>query len=405
MGRALHKLSDISIRTKDLPIGRYGDGGGLYLYVSAKGRSWVYVGIRNGKRIERGLGGYPQPVSLAQARAKAAECRARLQAGLDPVADRNSGPRSEPTFGECADEYIAEIGKGWSNAKHRSQWSMTLSDAYCKRIRHKPASEVSTEDVLAILKPVWITKPETAQRLRGRIERVLFYAKAKGIQIAENPAQWRGHLEHLLARRQRLVRGHHAAMPYSKLPEFMTKLRASQGMSARALEFLVLTAGRSGEVLGARWQEIDMEQKLWVIPATRMKARKVHRVPLSDAALDILKDLFEARAGDCVFLGQPKGGIERPLSVMALTMQMRRMNVGSYTPHGFRSSFRDWAGDQTNFPREIAEAALAHKVGDETERAYRRADALDKRRTLMDAWAAYINDVLPEGQEKYVGTD
>ena len=288
--------------------------------------------------------------------------------------------------------FIAEVGQGWRNAKHRAQWEMTLGDTYCRSIRAKPVGEVSTADVLAILKPIWLTKAETAQRIRGRIERVLDYARAKGLRSGENPAAWRGHLQHLLAKREKLVRGHHAAMPYADVPAFVGRLRGVQGLSGRALEFLILTAARSGEVLGATWSEMDLDAKLWTVPATRMKARKEHRVPLVDSALDILRPLQEARVSDYVFPGEARGPVPRPLSVMAFTMQMRRMGVGHYTPHGFRSSFRDWAGDETSFPREVAEAALAHRTGDETEKAYRRADALEKRRVLMSAWESYLNN-------------
>ncbi|TPK16683.1 DUF4102 domain-containing protein [Mesorhizobium sp. B2-5-9] len=406
MARALNKLSDTAIRMKDLPAGRYGDGGGLYLYVAGASRSWVFVGVREGKRIERGLGAYPKPVSLGQAREKATECRALLKAGKDPtwVPPVEEKP-AVPTFADAAKSLIAKIGKGWKNEKHRAQWEMTLGDAYCKRLREKPVSDIDTDDIVAVLEPVWADKPETAQRLRGRIERVLDFAKVKGWRTGENPALWRGHLSHLLAKPEKLSRGHHPAMPYSDVPAFVVRLRASEGLSALALAFLVLTAARSGEVLGATWPEIDLDEKLWTVPAARMKAKREHRVPLTEPALAILRPLYDARLSDDshVFPGEDRRGNLGSLSVMALTMAMRRMGVGQFTPHGFRSAFRDWAGDQTSFPREVAEAALAHKVGDAVENAYRRSDALEKRRKLMAAWSNYLVAPLNKGNLRLVG--
>jgi len=241
--------------------------------------------------------------------------------------------------------------------------------------------------VLGVLAPIWQTKQETASRVRGRIERVLDAAKAKGLRSGENPARWRGHLDHLLSKRRKLARGHHPAMPYPDVPAFMAALGERDAVAALALRFTILTAARSGEVLGARWSEIDRTTKTWVVPAERMKAGREHRVPLTDRACEILDALQAVRSGDYVFPGQPQG---RPLSSMAMEMLLRRMKVESATVHGFRSSFRDWAGEATAFPREIAESALAHTVGDATERAYRRGDALEKRRLLMDAWARFV---------------
>jgi integrase len=239
--------------------------------------------------------------------------------------------------------------------------------------------------VLRVLKPHWQRIPETAARLRSRIEKVLDAARAKGYREGENPARWRGHLDTLLPPRQKLTRGHYAAMPYAELPAFMTRLRACEGMAAQALEFAILTAARSGEVLGLRWSEIDLGAKVWTVPATRIKAGREHRVPLSPRALAIIEGLWPVRVSEFVFPGHRS---DRPLGDMALHMVLKRMEI-PYTVHGFRSSFRDWCGEATNFPREVAEAALAHVVGDETERAYRRGDALEKRRKLMDAWATY----------------
>jgi integrase len=280
----------------------------------------------------------------------------------------------------------------WRNEKHRAQWRMTL-EAYCAPLANESVSAITTEHVLACLSPIWKTKAETAARLRGRIERVLDYARARGWRAGENPARWRGHLKSILPARQKLARGHHAAMPYQRVPTFVASLPDRQAVASRALEFLILTASRSGEVLGAQWGEIDLDESLWTIPAARMKAGKEHRVPLPTKAVAILRPLHEGRISDFAFPGQKAG---RPLSNMALVMLMRRMGVDQYTVHGFRSSFRDWAGDATQFPRELAEQALAHRVGNETERAYRRSDALDRRRQLMEAWSDFvINSQIP----------
>lgn len=383
MGRSTNKLSDAYLRSERLEPGRHSDGAGLYLNISAGGaKSWVFLWTADGKRREMGLGPYPA-VGLSRARQRATQCREQVAAGLDPIAERDR--EAEPTFGECADQFLSSMEGAWRNEKHRAQWRMTL-EVYGEPLRSKRVSLIDTEDVLRVLRPIWVSKPETASRLRGRIERVLDYAAARGWRSDNNPARWRGHLKSVLPPRVVLSRGHHAAMPYGDVPDFVARLQKAEAMAARALEFLVLTAARSGEVLNATWAEIDLEARLWTVPASRMKAAREHRVPLSDRAVAILKPLSEARVSEFVFPGQkPK----RPLSATAMEMLLRRMKADQFTAHGFRSSFRDWAGDQTQFPREVAEAALAHRIGDATERAYRRADALEKRRALMDAWAAY----------------
>jgi integrase len=392
MARTLNKLTDVKVKA-ERKASRHSDGGGLYLNVSPSGsKSWLFMwsamvagidGKPRQRRREMGLGAYPT-VGLADARKKAEDCRKAVEEGRDPIAERDKA--AEPTFAECADQFLASMEKSWRNEKHRAQWRMTLTD-YCKPIGTKRVSEISTEDVLSVLSPIWAEKSETASRLRGRIERVLDYAKAKGWRSGENPALWRGHLKSILPARQKLARGHHAAMPYAEVPAFVQRLPDKEAMAARALEFLILTAARAGEVLGATWAEIDFENKLWTVAAPRMKAGREHRVPLSERAVDILRDLHEARISDYVFPGfRPR----MPLSNMALAKLMERMKVDQYTAHGFRSAFRDWTGDHTSVPREVAEAALAHTVGDATERAYRRADALEKRRKLMQAWADYL---------------
>jgi len=363
--------------------GKYGDGGGLQLAVAPTGaKKWVLRFLWQGNAREMGLGSYPE-VGLAEAREKAIAGRRLARSGVDPIAERKQD-RRVPTFGKLADEVVTEQSKGFRNDKHRAQWKITL-ETYAAPLRVKAVDAITTEDVLGVLKPIWTTKTETASRLRGRIERVLNAAKAKGHRSGENPAAWRGHLENLLPKRQKLTRGHHAAMPYADVPAFVARLREREAVAALALEFSILTAARSGEVLGARWSEVDLDARVWTIPAKRMKAGREHRAPLSESALAVLEKFGEARVSEFIFPGQGAG---RPLSEMALRRMLRR-DADVVTVHGFRSSFRDWAGNETHFPRELAEAALAHVVGDKAEQAYRRSDALEKRRTLMEAWAQW----------------
>lgn len=395
--RALHKLSDVKAKGKLAP-GRHSDGGGLYLNVGPSGgKNWLFMWVVARKRREMGLGAYPA-VTLAKARTLAAECREAVAAGRDPIAERDR--ENEPTFAEAAEKFIRSMEGGWRNEKHREQWRSTLK-TYSGRISDKRVSLVDTADVLSILTPIWSTVPETASRVRGRIERVLDFAKAKGWRTGENPALWRGHLKNVLPARQRLSRGHHAAMPYTEVPAFMVRVRGADALAARALELAILAAARSGEVLGAKWPEFDLDAAVWSVPAERMKAGREHRVPLPKQAVTMLKELHEARQSDdaYVFPGERRG---RPLSSMAMAMFLRRLKV-DFTAHGFRSSFRDWTGDATSFPREIAEAALAHAVGDATEAAYRRSDALARRRKMMAAWADYLDrsasaKVIPMGR-------
>lgn len=319
----------------------------------------------------------------------------------DPIALRRQRQKIEvakPTFAVYSERLLSDIESEWRNAKHAGQWHNTLKQ-YCKIFWNTPVDKIETDDVLAALRPIWKKKYETARRVRGRVERVLDAATAHGLRTGANPARWKGHLAHLLPKRLAVDIKHHAAMPYLELPRFVRRLRERQGdgMSALGLEFLILCASRSGEVLGMRWEEVDLENKLWTIPAKRMKAAREHRVPLSVrsvailtfvrpmAIVEILKN-GEQRPTGFVFRG-PRGGA---MSVMVFTMLMRRMNVGEFTPHGFRSAFRDWVGEETDFARETAEAALAHTVGDATERAYRRGDALEKRRKLMEAWGDFL---------------
>lgn len=371
--------------------GTYGDGSGLYLVVAPTGgRKWVYRFSWQGKVKLMGLGS-ADAVLLAEARRLRDEARRTLTSGKNPIEARREAAKAiagKPTFGEVADALIEAKASEWRNAKHRAQWAMTLRD-YCAPIRSKPVDEIDTEAVLSVLQPLWKERPETASRLRGRIEVVLDAARARGHipRNEANPARWRGHLDKLLPKRQKLTRGHHAAMAYADVPAFVSRLREREALAAMALELCILTATRSGEVLDARWSEIDLAKKVWTIPAARMKAGRAHRVPLCGRALVILERLAEAKTGKFVFPGNRQG---KPLSNMAMQMVLRRMSVENVTIHGFRSAFRDWAGNETHFPREVAEAALAHVVGDKAEQAYRRSDALEKRRALMAAWAEYV---------------
>jgi len=381
VARKINRLNARSAATI-AKCGRHADGGGLYLSISPNGgRRWVFLYRWHGKPTEIGLGS-ARDVSLARARELAANARAKLAEGSNPKDVRRSAGAS---FGECADQLIAAMGPSWRNKKHAAQWEMTLRD-YAAPLRRLPVEKVTTDDVLSVLKPLWHSKPETASRLRGRIERVLDAAKAKGLRTGENPARWRGHLDQLLPKRQQLTRGHHAAMDYAELPDFIEDLQAREGSAALALEFAILTAARSGEVLGARWTDFDLDRGVWTVPANRMKAGREHRVPLSRHALNIVKALYESRAGDFVFAGQKPSS---PLSAMALEMVLRRMKIDDATVHGFRSAFRDWAAERTNYPRKVAEMALAHAIENKVEAAYRRGDLFAKRRLLMAEWAKF----------------
>lgn len=367
--------------------GKHADGDGLYLIVEKTGaRAWWFIFSWQGRRPEMKLGG-TDVLSLAEARDAATEARRKLAAGINPIDARREARKAsaKPTFGEIADALIEIKSSGWRNEKHREQWGVSLKNGAAK-LRPLQVDAIDTAAVLSVLKPVWLTTPESAMRLRQRIEAVLDAAKAQGHRTGENPAAWRGHLVHLLPKRPNVARGHHAAMPYSEVPAFVTKLRAIDTASARALEFAIFTAARSGEVYGARWSEIDTSAKIWTLPPERMKSGREHRVPLCARAVEIIEKQAASKVSDFVFPGQKAN---KSLSHIAMAKVLDRMKVENATPHGFRSSFRDWAGNETSFPREIAEAALAHTIGDAVERAYRRSDALERRRELMQAWANY----------------
>lgn len=399
--RVLGKLSAREVATAKGPA-RLSDGGGLYLEISGDGRRrWVFFFNRGltasgkPKRVEMGLGS-ARDVSLAEARDRAEDARRKLRDGLDPLEQKQAEKRT-PTFWEVAERVLASVEDSGKNEKHRQQWRSTLKD-YAAPLHSKPVDEIATADVAAVLQPIWRTKSETASRLRGRIERVLSVAKAEGHRSGDNPAAWLDNLKPILGERMRLTRGHHAAMSFEDVPAFMMRLRENGSVSSLALEFAILTAARSGEVLGAEWSEIDMDKAIWTVPARRMKAGREHRVPLTERALEILKAVEPLRNGKHVFPGVERGrGPEaggkptklRPLSSMALAMALRRMEIEGVTVHGFRSSFRDWAAESTPFPAEVVEMALAHTVRDRVERAYRRGDLFEKRRKLMEAWTSH----------------
>lgn len=364
--------------------GKYSDGGNLYLIVTPQGtRKWVLRYTWRGKAKEMGLGSVGS-VPLADARQKASDARKLVAQGINPIEARKRD-RGIPAFAEMADEVREALSAGFRNDKHKAQWKSTLA-TYAAPLNAMPVDSITTDDILAALKPIWTTKPETASRVRGRIEKVLDAAKAKGFRTGENPARWRGHLDHLLPRPLKLTRGHHAALPYEEIAAFITKLKQREALAAIALELCILTAARSGEILGMRWSEVDLDKAIWTVPGARMKAGREHRVPLSSRAMSILKELQPVSEGEFVFTGRDRN---KPLSAMAMEMVLRRMKIENATVHGFRSSFRDWAGNVSSFPREVTETALAHVIGDKAEQAYRRGDALEKRRKLMEAWANY----------------
>lgn len=394
MARKARELSPLAVGRLKEP-GHHAVGGvaGLYLYVSETGaRSWVLRALVGGKRRHMGLGGFPD-VPMAQAREKARAAREAISQGVDPIQQRRSAASQlranalkEKTFQQAAEAFIDAHGEAWKSDKHRSQWASTLETYAYPVIGALSVRDVGQAHVLSVLEPIWKTKTETASRLRGRIESVLDWAAARQLRGDANPARWKGHLDKLLAAPTKLKRvAHHRALPVDAMPKFMSQLRQRSGTAARALEFLVLCASRSGEVRGATWGEIDLDTRVWTIPAARMKAGREHRVPLSQTALALLKSLPRHQDVELIFPA-PRGG---PMSDMTLTALMRRMNADA-VPHGFRSSFRDWAGERTNYPREIAEQALAHTLESKVEAAYRRGDALDKRRAMMNDWSAFL---------------
>jgi integrase len=407
MARGIYRLSTARVRNAKpgkRPDGTprvqlYADGGGLYLQVTpgsgSNSKSWIYrYTSSSGKERFMGLGSL-DTVSLADAREKAAECRKLRDKGTDPI-DARAAQRAfaaierakAMTFDQCAQQYIVDHRAGWRSHRHLSQWKNTLATYVSPVFGKLPVGSIDVGLVFKVLQPIWPTKPETASRIRGRIEAVLDWAGARGFRDADNPARWKGRLENLFPRHSK-VRAvkHHAALPYVETSHFMHSLRERDAVAARALEFAVLTAARTGEVLGARWSEIDLKASVWTVPANRMKGGRVHRVPLSDAAIAVLRRMLKVQQSDYVFPGDQRA----TLSNMVIPKLLQRMGRGDLTVHGFRSTFRDWAAECTPFSNEVVEMALAHAIGNKAESAYRRGDLLEKRRKLMDAWATYCD--------------
>jgi integrase len=406
MAREIAKLTAVKVRTA--PAGMHGDGAGLWLHVNKDGaRSWIFRYTLNGRAREMGLGAV-HTVGLADARKRAQACRQQLLDGIDPLDARNAaraGARVDAakamTFRDCALRYIEAHRTSWKNPKHAAQWPATLESYVYPVMGALPMPAIDTGLVIKVVEPLWSTKPETASRVRGRIETILDYGAARGWRHGDNPARWRGHLDKLLPRQDKMKRAkrsaagrgeHHAALPYGEIAAFMAELRRQNGTAARALEFAILTAARTGEAIAARWEEFDLAERLWTVPAARMKAGKEHRVPLSPAALEILDRTPQERRQGLVFPGAVPG---RPISNMAMLMLLRRLGRDNVTVHGFRSTFRDWAAERTGFPAEVAEMALAHAVGDKVEAAYRRGDLFEKRRQIMAAWAKFCDQPAP----------
>jgi integrase len=367
-------------------LGRHTDGRGLMLVVKPSGaRSWVLRFQIAGRRRDMGLGSWPE-VTLAMAREKALEARRAIAKGSDPLDEKRKA--KELIFRDAALALIATKQSGWRNAKHAAQWTSTLTQYAFPCLGALDVRKVTTDTVLEVLTPIWTAKPETAGRVRQRIEAVLDYARAIGAREGDNSARWRGHLDRLLPppAKVRAVM-HHAALDWREMPRFVAELANREGLAARALAFTILTASRSGEVRGARWAEIDRAAGIWIIPASRMKAAKEHRIPLSANALQLLGPEGNPDA----FVFRSATSPSKPMSDMTLSAVLKRMGRSEITVHGFRSSFRDWAGEVTQFPREVIEAALAHRLKDKAEAAYARGDLFQKRRALMLAWADYLN--------------
>ncbi len=410
MARRLNKLTALAVEKKKEP-GRYADGGGLYLQIGPSGsKSWLYRYTVDGQAREMGLGSL-NAVSLSDARTKAADCRKARDRGLDPILARKADQAAARlsaaksiSFKECAEAYVDAHQATWRNAKHADQWRTTLRTYAEPTFGDLPVQDIDLTLVLKVLEPIWNAKPETATRLRGRIEAVLNWATVRGYRQGDNPARWRGHLDKVLPARGK-VRAvkHHPALPYDEIGTFLDSLRAQDGIAARALEFLILTAARTNEVTGARWREFDLAEKVWTVPASRIKAKREHRVPLSPRAQAIVSALKHDDQEDqgFVFEGARSG---KPLSNVSLLAVLKRMKRTDITAHGFRSTFRDWAAERTSFPREVAEMALAHAIGNKVEAAYRRGDLFNKRRRMMDAWAAQCEARKSHGEVVPIGS-
>ena len=394
------------LEVKNAKPGRHADGDGLHLLVKTTGaRSWVFRFMLDGKARDVGLSRCPEAIvilkksggeelTLAQARDVAAIYRLKVKAGIDPLAERaeaaaNAAAEKQArqaasvTFKAMAETFLAAKEDNWRNSKHRQQWHNTLSTYVYPIIGDMAVGDIDTPHVLQVLEPIWKHKAETASRVRGRIETILDAAKVRGYRTGENPARWRGHLGQILPMRTKLSRGHHKAAGFNEVPEIISALRQRRAIAALALEFIILTAARTGEVIGATWSEVELDRAIWTVPAARMKAAREHRVPLSARVVEILIDT--KKLGSQFLFPGPRGG---QLSGMAMSMLLRRMNAEA-TVHGFRSSFRDWAAECTGYPHEVCEMALAHTIANKAEAAYRRGDMFDKRRRLMAEWAEY----------------
>lgn len=398
MGRGIFKLSDRAVREQKQP-GYYGDGGGLWLQVSKTGtKSWVFRYSRQGKAHELGLGSFLN-VGLKMARDKAAALREALGRGDDPMAQRMAAKAeaiTRLTFSQCAEQYIEANRAGWKNPKHAEQWKSTLETYAYPTIGKLDVAHIDTPHVLKVLEPIWTTKNETASRVRGRIERVLAWATTRKLRKGDNPAKWTHHLDTILPKPSDVQKTtHHEALPYSDVSAFVKQIQGLPGVTPSALEFTILTAARTNETIGATWAEIDLDSAVWTIPPSRMKAKKEHRIPLSARTVEILRDMEKLRNGDFVFPGwKPKTG----LSNMAMLKLLKEKGRAGITVHGFRSTFRDWAGETTGHPREVIEHALAHQLKDKAEAAYARGTLFEKRRALMDDWSDFIKTPPAEQQ-------
>ncbi len=391
--RRRRRLTALSVRSITKP-GLHGDGGGLYLQVAPGGtKSWAFRFMLNGRARQMGLGSV-ELVSLAEARERALNARKTVVNGVDPIEDRRTSrnqvrlrAENSLTFLDCSERFIAAHKAGWRNAKHARQVESTLKSYVFPVFGDLPVAEVDTGQVMRALEPIWTAKTETASRVRGRVEAVLDWAAARGYRSSENPARWRGHLDKLLPARSKVAPvNHFAAMPYAEVPDFFQGLVSQVGVAAQALRFTILTAARTGEVINATWREVDLETSVWTVPGRRMKSGRGHRVPLTAPAIGILEELPREEGTEYLFIG---GGNGRPLSNMAMLSLLRRMDRRGMTVHGFRSSFRDWAAETTGYSSEVVELALAHRIANRVEAAYRRGDLFEKRRRLMAEWARH----------------
>ncbi len=399
MSRIKNKLTARTVETKKT-VGYYSDGGNLYLRVTASlSKTWAFYYKKEGKRVEMGLGSVSN-ITLEQAREKAATLRKQIATGIEPLiekqrleSERKVAIAKSMTFKQCADAYIKAHQAGWKNKKHIQQWQNTLTQYAYPVFGELDVKAIDTGLITKCLEPIWLTKNETAGRVRGRIESVLDWATARKYREGDNPARWRGHLDKLLAKPSKIQKTeHHKALPYGEINGFINSLRLQDGIAAKCLEFTILTAARTGESIGATWDELDLSAKTWTIPAVRMKAEREHKVPLNPQAIKILTDMAAIRTNDYVFPSNKKG-----LSNMAMLTLLRRMDRADITVHGFRSTFRDWAAESTAYSGEVVEMALAHAIKNQTEAAYRRGDLLEKRGRLMADWERYCNTTMASG--------